>query len=110
MSANSSIHNSDVIIAWLNDDGTGHFSDRHNGILFDTKSNWNMLHSSRVNNVTIFKFTRKIYLCDKTEDLDIKPEGNHVLFTWAPLGSEINFNNKNTKSLFFILSNIENKV
>jgi hypothetical protein len=71
---------SDVIFAWLKNDGTGHFSDRklinQNNHSIDSVQSWILIDALRKDDYTIFKFSRNIkLLCDENrflnEDLDI---------------------------------------
>ena len=70
---------SDVIVGWMNDDQTGHFSDRKydssaNKLDLDTKQNWFILDAFKKDEYTVLKFSKKIRVCDdglKNEDLDV---------------------------------------
>ncbi len=79
---------SDVIVAWLNEDGTGHFSDRHiidKHPVVDKIQNWHpILFEKRKNNFTLLKFTRKLIICDSSPqeeiDIDIFTSMNHIIY------------------------------
>ena len=79
---------SDVIVTWINADGTGHFSDRklftsastnQMTTTIDSEQNWRLLDAFVKDDYTVVKFTRpnKIVQCNSqnTDDLDIA-EGN----------------------------------
>lgn len=69
---------SDVIMVWLNDDKTGHFSDRkllpNNQLEFDTEQNWLPIDAFRKDDLTVFKFKRHIKVCNNNlnEDLNVE--------------------------------------
>lgn len=64
---------SDFVIAHINDDGTAHFSDRHtlpyltNKALLDAKQDWIPVYMTKSKEYTIFKFVRKLVICDDEE-------------------------------------------
>jgi hypothetical protein len=70
---------SDLIAGWVNDDGTGHFSDRklsnQNVLSFDSNQDWTILDAFNKDDYKILIFSRKIkQLCNTNspEDLDIQ--------------------------------------
>ena len=71
LSLDGSVSDSDIIIAWINQDGTGHFSDCHYESqpypIQDKIQNWVLLQASLVNNTTVLKFSRKLIVCDSNE-------------------------------------------
>jgi hypothetical protein len=80
--------NSDVVVAWVKSDGSTHFSDRNtkNGrtLTMDQTQNWFPLTVKTVDGYTIAKFTRKIKLCDSTnEDRDIESGTPYVIYAWG---------------------------
>jgi hypothetical protein len=69
---------SDVIVGWLNNDGTGHFSDRKinnlNILIRDSHQDWLIQDAYSKNDYQILTFKRRIKICDTSlyEDLDIQ--------------------------------------
>jgi hypothetical protein len=70
---------SDLIAGWVNDDGTGHFSDRklsnQNVLTVDSNQDWTLLDAFNKNDYKVLIFSRKIkQICgsDNKEDLDIQ--------------------------------------
>lgn len=69
----------DVIVGWMNDDKTGHFSDRFftvstGKLELDAKQNWIPIEAFKKDEYTVFKFSRKIKYCNEkllTDDLSI---------------------------------------
>lgn len=83
----------DVIVTWINADGTGHFSDRKMftdpttnkmKISVDQEQNWRLINAFVKDDYTVVKFTRpiKIVQCNtlNTDDLDISELNNNVIF------------------------------
>jgi hypothetical protein len=94
---------SDVIVAWLNSDGTGHFSDRHiieKMPLVDKIQNWHPILFERKNGFTILKFTRKLIICDHMPqeeiDIDILPNNNFLIYAY---GNSFKTNENNQKDI-----------
>src|SRR4051812_5387680 len=61
----------DIIVAWTNGDGTGHFTDANARDMAklptkDTKQDWMPLALNRVGDWTVLKFTRSAMVCDAT--------------------------------------------
>jgi len=91
LSHSGMIQYSDVIVAWLNKDGTGHFSDRHiieKYPLVDKIQNWHpILFEKRKNNFTVIKFTRKLIICGASLqdeiDIDIFTNINHIIYAFG---------------------------
>ena len=89
ISPNGGMSNSDVIVSWVNPDGSIHFTDRHitsdGEVKVDSVQDWHPLLVKQTGEYTVTKFTRKINICDESkEDLDI-PEGTpFVIFSWNP--------------------------
>lgn len=104
ISPNGGMPNSDVIVSWVNPDGSIHFTDRHissdNEVLVDSKQDWYPLLIKQIGEYTLTKFTRKINLCDESkEDLDI-PEGTpFIIFSWNPklTGGDISYHGKDKR-------------
>ena len=88
---------SDVVVAWVNDDGTGHFSDRkldnkQNVLTVDEEQNWFLLDAYTKNGYGVVKFYRKIKVCDSTnkDDLEILPGNrNSIIYSF---GQNVNNN------------------
>lgn len=81
---------SDVVVAWLNNDLTGHFSDRHiiyKTPIIDKVQNWSPLLFERRNNFTILKFSRKLTICGSAPqdeiDIDIMPNNNYLIYAYG---------------------------
>jgi hypothetical protein len=60
----------DVVVGWVNNDRTGHFSDRFFNIStaaleFDDKQSWTPIDQFKQNEYTVYKFTRKLKNCNK---------------------------------------------
>ena len=70
------MHGADVIVAWINDDGQIHFTDRHivnKDVLVDTEQNWLLISGEKKDGYTSIVFTRDIETCDPNEeDIDIE--------------------------------------
>lgn len=80
--------NSDVVVAWVKSDGSTHFSDRHTSplreLVLDKTQNWFPLTVKMSDGYTVAKFTRKIILCDTTnEDRDIESGTPFVIYAWG---------------------------
>lgn len=82
---------SDVIVVWMNVDGTGHFSDRklftannQRTTTVDAVQNWRLIDAFVKDDYTVAKFRRpvRIVQCDptNTDDLDINEGNNNVVF------------------------------
>ena len=69
----------DVIVGWMNDDRTGHFSDRFYNVStakleLDAKQSWTPIDQFKKDEYTVYKFTRNIKYCNEkilTDDLSI---------------------------------------
>lgn len=92
---------SDVIVAWLNSDNTGHFSDRHiidKIPIIDKVQNWFPVLFQRRENFLILKFTRKLTICESTPqeeiDIDILPNNNYIIYSYGDLFVKGDNNNK----------------
>ena len=76
---------SDLIVAWLNSDLTGHFSNRHminanNSMSFYYNQVWSLLDAFFSNDYVVFQFSRNIKLCDTTNtSLDITTGATNTL-------------------------------
>ena len=86
---------SDVIVGWLNNDGTGHFSDRKiNNLNFlsrDSHQDWLIQDAYSQNDYQILKFKRSIKICDTSlnEDLDVQiGSQNKLIFSRGLLADD----------------------
>lgn len=114
LSPNGNMINSDMVVAWVNPDGSTHFTDRHTKDKkalpqVDSIQNWFPISTVIKDGVTIAKFTRKIKICDKTgEDLDIQSGTPYVIFAWGNslVNNEISYHgsNRGSKTLPLISS------
>lgn len=75
----------DFVVGYLNDDGTGHFSDRYGASLensrVDSRQDWLPIYMAKNNGYTIFSFVRSLRVCagrndEDVEDVDIPLSGN----------------------------------
>lgn len=85
LSPNGGMDGSDAIVAWINDDGTAHFTDRHikgRSVIIDKQQDWRLLSSSQKNGYSIFKFTRPIVSCDQ-DDRHIETGSPFVIFAYG---------------------------
>ena len=67
----------DIVMAWIDEDGTQHLSDRHavyNALpVEDAQNNLELLELSENEGVTTLRFRRHLNTCDKSgEDLTIE--------------------------------------
>jgi hypothetical protein len=82
-SPNGEIDGSDLIVTWVNPDGSYYFKDSYvkkNVVYSDHQQNWFPLMVKQQASVLVAKFTRKIKLCDSNgEDFDITDGTPRVL-------------------------------
>ena len=84
---------SDVIVSWINPDGTGHFTDRMLSIdpvsnkttaRLDSRQDWRLIDASVSSDYTVIKFIRPILIfqCDSSflEDIDITVGVMNLIF------------------------------
>ena len=97
--------NSDVIAAWLKPDGSYNFTDRHITedlkVLVDKEQNWTPLYAARINEYIVLKFSRKLKLCDSSnEDLDIDVGTPHIIYAWGSnfVAGDISYHGENRSS------------
>ena len=89
ISPNGEMENSNVIIFWMNSDGTANFTERNtNAGLVKPKINveqkWTSLMTKSQDGYLISKSTRKIKQCDSTgEHIDIEKGTPHVIYAWS---------------------------
>jgi hypothetical protein len=106
LSPNGNMIYSDIIVTWVNSDGSYHFSDRHTTDQKklpqkDSVQNWFPISATVKNGYTIVRFTRKIKICDtQNEDLDIQSGTPYVIFAWSNTltNNEINYHGGNRGS------------
>lgn len=94
---------SDVVVAWLNVDGTGHFSDRtlnsQNYLSVDQEQKWLPIDMFKTEDITVFKFSRSIKVnCNKSQDLDITLGDNRVAYAYGNFMSNIDYLNETIPS------------
>lgn len=111
LSPNGGMLNSDVIVAWLNEDGTSDFSDRSvtqtRYPIRDAKNNWKLLYISQANDRLTVIFTRKVEVCEKSDKSEINIDVQlmqYVIYAWGDrlVNNEILYHggkNRGTKSL-----------
>ena len=104
LSPTGGMANSDVIVTWVNPDGTFHFTDRHilsdGTVKVDSNQDWFPLLVKQVEGYTVSKFTRKIKLCDESkEDSDISEGTPFVIFSWNPKleGNDIGYHGRDKR-------------
>ena len=89
ISPNGDMENSNVILFWMNSDGTSNFTERNtNGgkvtPTINTKQLWFPLLTKTQDGYLISKSTRKIKLCDTTgQHKDIDAGTPHVIYSWG---------------------------
>lgn len=85
---NETLDGADVILVWLNQDGSYHFSDRHikkNKVLTDQVQNWFAKDVTRQGPYLVAKFSRKLKICDPNqEDFDIDVGTPRVISAYGP--------------------------
>ena len=110
-SPNGGMDGSDVVVGWISN-GQVNFTDRHivgRQVLIDENQDWKLLYSSESNGINVFKFTRKIKLCD-SDDLTIEQGSPFIIYAYGnndPLpGRDINYHgmNRGGKVVSFISS------
>ena len=114
ISPNGGMQNSDIIIFWVNPDGTTNFTERNtNGgkvkPSISTTQKWFPLLTKSQDGYLISKSTRKIKLCDTTgQHLDIEVGTPSIIFAWGSnlANGDISYHgfNRSTKSLPLISS------
>ena len=89
ISPNGGMENSNVILFWMNSEGTSNFTERNtNGGMvtptINTKQQWFPLLTKKQDGYLISKSTRKIKLCDTTgQHKDIDAGTPHVIYSWG---------------------------
>ena len=81
---------SDLVAGWVNDDGTGHFSDRkltnQNVLSTDDKQDWLIEDAFSKNNYRILIFSRKIKQpcgAASSDDLDLQTGVNRIVYAFG---------------------------
>jgi hypothetical protein len=114
ISPNGGMQYSDLIIFWINSDGTSNFTER-NTIAgkakpsVNTQQKWFPLLTKSQDGYLISKSTRKIKLCDTTgQHLDIEVGTPSIIFAWGSnlVNGDISYHgfNRSTKSIPLISS------
>lgn len=110
-SPNGGMDGSDVVVGWISN-GQVNFTDRHivgRQVLIDKNQDWKLLYSSESNGINVFKFMRKIKLCDP-DDLTIEQGSPYIIFAYGNndplLDKDINYHgmNRGGKVVSFISS------
>ena len=89
LSPNGDMLNSDIVISWVNLNGSTHFSDRNTQtsrtLNIDKQQNWFPLLVTLRDGFTVAKFTRKIKLCDSTtsDDMNVESGTPFVIYAWG---------------------------
>ena len=114
ISPNGDMENSNVILFWMNSDGTSNFTERNTnaGLVtptINTKQQWFPLLTKTQDGYLISKSTRKIKLSDTTgQHLDIDAGTPHVIYSWGSnfVNGDAAYHgtNRSTKSLPLISS------
>lgn len=84
------MYRSDVIVGWISDQRVVNFTDRfvsqnYRPPTIDKSQDWHLLHAVESDGYTVFKFSRKLVLCDPN---DRNIEVDFVKYVWSNL---INF-------------------
>jgi hypothetical protein len=111
---------SDLVFGWVNNDSTGHFSDRkmtnQNVTTVDQSQDWYILDAFIKNNYKVLIFTRKIkLLCgtdmsQQADDLDIQPgSANQIIYASGLqvdnyVGSVLDFTTYSVMAPFTVLT------
>lgn len=112
ISPTGGMDNSDVVVSWINSDGTYHFTDRHikgREVIVDQTQNWFPISIFSKDGYLVTKFTRKIRICDETnQDLDIPTGTPMTIFAFGTIliDDDIGYHgmNRGTKSVPLISS------
>ena len=97
---------SDVIVTWVNPNGSYHFSDRHildkRKPIMDQEQNWFPVSIKKENGFLNAVFTRKILINSKNnEDIDIATGSPFVVYAWgAKSGDDISPHGPNNRGQF----------
>ena len=110
ISTNGGMVGSDVIVAWIDNNGHTNFTDRHisasRQVLIDNQQNWFLLGSQKTGNFTIIQFTRLINTCDD-QDLVIPTGTARVIVAWndylPPAGQDIQYHGAQNRQPVSIL-------
>lgn len=81
--------NSDVMIGWVDDDGTVHLEDRHTdknrkstGPVLDSKNDLELISGEHVNGITRIRFRRNKCTGDSDDDLPILKGTTRIIYAW----------------------------
>lgn len=109
ISPNGDMVNSNVIIVWIDSNGTVNFTERNTlaGLVtpaINKEQVWTPLLTKALDGYLISKSTRKIKMCNTTDErLDIEAGTPHVIFAWSDnfANNEAAYhgNNRNSKTL-----------
>ena len=89
ISPNGGMINSDIMIGWIDDDGTVHLEDRHtdsdgkdNGPVLDTNDDLELISGEQVNGITRIRFRRRKCTGDSDHDLPILKGTTRIIYAW----------------------------
>ncbi|KAJ8300644.1 hypothetical protein KUTeg_022163, partial [Tegillarca granosa] len=87
ISPNGKMYPSDVVVGWIEADGTPHFQDCHTvghvAPVADQSQDWKLLHGEENNFGTSLKFVRPLKSCD-SDDLEITDDTVHLIYAYHP--------------------------
>jgi hypothetical protein len=88
ISPNGEMAYSDLIVAYMNQNGTVNFTNRYvesSSILpiINKKQFWSMLFYTQKNGYTTAIFKRKLVICNVTNSIDIEPGTQYTIFAWG---------------------------
>lgn len=84
-SPNGGMAGSDIVMGWINADGSKSFSDRHTSVndvpVVDAKQNYELLELSEANGKTTMHFRRAVSSCDEKDSLLVGTA--RVIYAWG---------------------------
>lgn len=90
LSPNGEMDNSDIIVAYLNSNGSVNFTDRHTEespmTYIDKSQDWYLLFYEQKDGFTTVVFTRKLVICKSNSDdldIDILSGIQHLIYAWG---------------------------
>ena len=89
ISPNGGMLSSDVMIGWVDDDGTVHLEDRHTdtkekstGPVLDSNNDLELISGEQVNGITRIRFRRNKCTGDSDHDLAILKGTTRIIYAW----------------------------